>query len=171
MLVLGEEANEGGLNKSILERLMIKYRDSPEGVQHNHVTLVTNYRCHEDIRNLSGKLFYPDVHLTAPGNQTPLVPFGEYGKQSSIHFLCSEIGETDIRSDVNKMEASALAEMLMDIDVNWPMQHVGEFKHNQMCIMSKSRRQVGTIPGAIQIGSDVKLCCYCAAPGHFQLLG
>lgn len=144
MLVLGEEARRQGLDKSLLERLMIEYEQSQRS-KDAHIRLVTNYRCHEDIRKFSGRLFYPSVPLKAPHlrrYQTPLIEFGEYGKLSSMHFVCSEIKEVHTESNANEMEAKAVVDVLTDINRNWPKQHFDKFLRYKVCIMSASRSQV-----------------------------
>lgn len=146
MLVFGEKAREGGLDKSLLERLVLEYNQihAQSPVSHNyHITLVTNYRCHEDIRNLSDNLFYHETPLKPPhktSNQPRVFNFHE--SQSSIHFVCSSVEDREIQSNINEAEASAVVDVLVDINREWPRHGVGRFESNRICVMSKSRSQV-----------------------------
>lgn len=84
MLVLGKEPQEYGLSVSLVERLHKVYTQQiPSLGAKYHRALTTNFRCHPDIMDLSGRLFY-HANLTskiAPHKDAPF-PF---------HFICSEL--------------------------------------------------------------------------------
>lgn len=135
MLVYGEKARDGGLDKSLLERLLLDHQGSK-----NHVTLVTNYRCHKDIFNLSEFLFYRELSLKAPLHAPKA--FGLYKSESSIHFICSSIDDNNVMKNVNEVEANDVADVLTDIIQQWPTHGVRDFRGDQICVMSKNRSQV-----------------------------
>ena len=147
MLVFGKEAREGGLDKSLLERLLLEYNKSQRTSslsQTHHVTLVTNYRCHESIRKLSGDLFYPDTPLKLPHEKKnqPRV-FELHGSESALHFICLSVKDHVIQSNINEEEAMAVVDTLEDINQQWPKHGLAsQSESHQVCIMSKSRSQV-----------------------------
>ena len=151
MLVFGEEAKKGGLNTSLLERLVLEYKEidkiSESPVSQNyHITLVTNYRCHDDIRKLSARLFYRETPLKCP-LKTSDQPgaFGFRGSQSSIHFMCSSITDDEQKTGINEAEAVSVVDLLVEILQSWPRYggiKAGDFDPQRVCIMSKSRNQV-----------------------------
>ena len=144
MLVFGEEAKKGGLNKSLLERLVLMYKEMAV-TENYHITLVTNYRCHDDVRNLSARLFYRETPLKRPlkPNNQPGA-FGFHGSQSSIHFLCSSIDNERQTGVVNEAEATNVVNLLVEIRRSWPRFGIkaGHFDPQRVCVMSKSRSQV-----------------------------
>lgn len=147
MLVFGKEAREGGLDKSLLERLLLEYNkthgSSPLSQTH-HITLVTNYRCHDDIRKLSGDLFYPDTPLRLPHERKnqPRV-FELHGSKSALHFICSSVEDCVPQSNINEKEAMAVVDTLEDINQQWPKHGLrSPSESHQVCIMSKTRSQV-----------------------------
>ena len=152
MLVFGEEAKKGGLNKSLLERLVLEYKEMDKNFespvsQNYHITLATNYRCHDDIRKLSARLFYREIPPKSPlkPNDQPGA-FGFHGSQSSIHFMCSSIMDNEQQSGVvNEAEATSVVNLLVEILQSWPRYggiKAGDFDPWRVCIMSKSRSQV-----------------------------
>ena len=150
MLVFGEEARKGGLDKSLLERLVLKYKelDGTFPVSQNyHVTLVTNYRCHDDIRNLSASLFYCDTPLKQPPKPSDRPgAFKFHESQSSIHFVCSSIKDDKLQnSELDEAEAMAVVKLLVEILQSWPRYgriKASHFDPQRVCVMSKSRSQV-----------------------------
>lgn len=152
MLVFGEEAKKGGLNKSLLERLVLLYREirnetSPVSKNY-HITLVTNYRCHNDIRNLSARLFYHDTHLKSPLKSSDQPgAFGFHGSQSSIHFLCSNFTNDEQQTGVvNEAEATSVVNLLVEIVRSWPRFGIkaSHFDPQRVCVMSRSRSQASS---------------------------
>lgn len=144
MLVFGKEAREGGLDKSLLERLVLEYKEMSPVTQNYHITLITNYRCHDDIRGLSGSLFYHDIPLKRPvktSNQPRVFKLHE--SLSSIHFVCSSIMEDEMQnSATNEAEAMTVVEVLKEINREWPRYGIRAGRFERVCVMSKSRSQV-----------------------------
>jgi superfamily I DNA and/or RNA helicase len=144
MLVLGEEAKKGGLDKSLLERLLLKYSQLDKVDQIAtcacRSTLVTNYRCHKSICRLSKELFYPTTPLKVFKDDKPhIIPLND--SQTSLHFLCCDVGDS-VESSVNKTEAVAVVTVLQKIVSKWPHHGVGKIDTSRICVMSKSRSQV-----------------------------
>ena len=144
MLVLGEEARKGGLDKSLLERLLLEYNQLDRTEQcatyAYRSTLVTNYRCHKDICRLSKELFYPDTPLKVFKDDKPqVIPLND--SQSSLYFLCCDVGDSADKS-INKTEALAVVKVLQDIISKWPTHGLGKIEFSRICLMSKSRSQV-----------------------------
>lgn len=145
MLVFGQEARDGGLDKSLLERLILEYKtiqfDGSSTSRRFHISLVTNYRCHQDILDLCVKLFYPDTHLRLPVETTMKPQVFEFRKsQSSIHFICSSLLKN---KPEHKEEAKTIVDMLVEINKEWPRFGVSSrFDPRKVCIMSKTRSQV-----------------------------
>jgi superfamily I DNA and/or RNA helicase len=142
MLVLGSKARDNGLDKSLLERLLLHYQGMPGGIASNHhVTLVTNYRCHPDILELSGNLFY-ETPLKPPDDKAPPELHPEYS--TSFVFVCSsyseKVGETN--RNTNEEEAIVILEKLRELSENWPYREWGDRDLFKACIMSPSRSQV-----------------------------
>lgn len=147
MLVFGKKAREGGLDKSLLERLLLEYNKihgSSSLSQTHHITLVTNYRCHNDIRKLSGDLFYRDTPLRLPHerkNQPRVFEF--HGSKSALHFVCSSVADHVTHSNVNEEEAMVVVDTLEDINQQWPKHGLrSRSESHQVCVMSKTRSQV-----------------------------
>ena len=141
MLVLGSKARDNGLDKSLLERLLLHYR-SMEGVASNHhVTLVTNYRCHPDILELSGNLFYETL-LKLPQDKAPPKLHPDYS--TSFLFVCSSYSEKveETNRNTNEEEAIVILEKLKELSENWPYKEWGDRDLSKACIMSPSRSQV-----------------------------
>ena len=144
MLVLGEEAKRGGLDKSLLERLLLEYVQLDKTEQYAtcayRSTLVTNYRCHISICRLSKELFYPTTPLKVFKDDKPqVVPLND--SQTSLHFLCCGVGDS-MEASINKTEALAVVTVLRDIVSKWPTHGLGKIDSSRICVMSKSRSQV-----------------------------
>ena len=143
MLVLGSKARDNGLDKSLLERLLLHYQGTQGDVASNHhVTLVTNYRCHPDILELSGNLFY-ETPLKPPDDKAPPKLHPEYS--TSFVFVCSSYGEKveETNRNTNEEEAIVILEKLRELSENWPYREWGDRDLIKACIMSPSRSQVG----------------------------
>ena len=140
MLVLGNEAQEHGLAESLLQRLHKRYREMPRGVAEQHyATLVTNFRCHKDILNLSGKLFYNSpLECKVPSDSThPDAPF-------PLLFVCSSI-DTEVKcmkDAQNEEEAIIALREAARLANHWPTDRWGPKDLNQTCFMSPTRSQV-----------------------------
>lgn len=144
MLVLGEEARKGGLDKSLLERLLVEYSQLDKANQFAtcayRSTLVTNYRCHKSICRLSKELFYPTTPLRVfKDDKPPILPLNN--SQTSLHFLCCDVGDV-VETSVNKTEALAVVTVLQNIVSKWPPHGLGKIDASRICVMSKSRSQV-----------------------------
>lgn len=140
MLVLGDKARKNGLATSLLERLHKLYNDFGEVTKNYHATLVTNYRCHEKIFQLSGNLFYETL-LKLPANKKsppthPKFPF-------PLVFICSSVDEvvTKVDDNTNQSEITVILNTLQEIVRPWPVEW-GKQDLGQICIMSPSRSQV-----------------------------
>ena len=84
LLVLGEEAQDNGLNKSLLERLQNLYKKTPQLSSHCCASLLTNYRCHKEIVQFSSSLFYEQSQQCQVPDRVahPAAPF-------PLLFVCS----------------------------------------------------------------------------------
>ena len=141
MLVLGSEARNNGLDKSLLERLLLHYQSMESMASNHHVTLVTNYRCHPDILELSGNLFY-ETPLKPPQDKAP--PKLHPGYSTSFLFVCSSYGEKveETNRNTNEEEAVVILDKLKELSENWPCKEWGDKDLFNACIMSPSRSQV-----------------------------
>ena len=141
MLVLGAKARDNGLDKSLLERLLLHYKEMDDVTQNHRVTLVTNYRCHPDILELSGNLFY-ETPLHPPGDKAPPRLHPDYA--TSFLFICSsyneEVGESN--KNTNEEEAIIILNKLKELNDRWPYKEWGDRDLFHGCIMSPSRSQV-----------------------------
>ena len=137
MLVLGSKA----LDKSLLERLLLHYQAMDHVTQSHRVTLVTNYRCHPDILELSGNLFY-ETPLHPPVDKAPPKLHPDYS--TSFLFICSsyneEVGESN--KNTNEEEAIVILNKLKQLNDRWPYKEWGDRDLFNGCIMSPSRSQV-----------------------------
>ena len=143
MLVLGSKARDNGLDKSLLERLLLHYQGMQGDVASNHhVTLVTNYRCHPDILELSGNLFY-ETPLKPPDDKPLPQLHPEYS--TSFVFVCSSYSEKveETNRNTNEEEAIVILEKLKELSENWPYREWGDRDLFNACIMRPSRSQVG----------------------------
>ena len=139
MLVLGEEARKHGLAISMLERLLSFYHSasSPPDFKKMVSFLDRCHRCHQQILNLSARLFYK-TDLKIPEND-PLVYHPKF--QYPIQFICSSINETELsKTTRNHEEAKIILDYALKIIRNWPKKAWGD--DLDMCIMSPSRSQV-----------------------------
>ena len=141
MLVLGSKARDNGLGKSLLERLLLHYQGMEDVASNHHVTLVTNYRCHPDILELSGNLFY-ETPLKLPQDKAPPRLHPDY--PTSFLFVCSSFSEKveETNRNTNEEEAIVILEKLKELSENWPYQEWGDRDLFNGCIMSPNRSQV-----------------------------
>ena len=141
MLVLGSKARDNSLDKSLLERLLLHYQGMEGVTSNHHVTLVTNYRCHPDILNLSGNLFY-ETPLKLPQDKAPPKLQPDY--PTSFLFVCSSYGEKveETNRNTNEEEAVVILDKLKELSENWPYKERGDRDRFNACIMSPSRSQV-----------------------------
>ena len=141
MLVLGSKARDNGLDKSLLERLLLHYRYMEDVTANHHVTLVTNYRCHPDILELSGNLFY-ETPLKPPQDKAPPKLHPDY--PTSFLFVCSSYSEKmeETNRNTNEEEAVIILEKLKELSERWPYKEWGDRDLFNACIMSPSRSQV-----------------------------
>ena len=141
MLVLGSKARNNGLDKSLLERLLIHYQEMDDVTRNHRVTLVTNYRCHPDILELSGNLFY-ETPLKPPVDKAPPNLHPDYS--TSFLFVCSSYSEevAETHTNTNKKEAIVILNKLKELYDQWPYKEWGDRDLFNACIMSPSRSQV-----------------------------
>lgn len=140
MLVLGDEAQEGGLGISLLERLHARYTSNGEVAKYHWATLLTNYRNREEILTLPSILFYngtvecrgkrrlhPDTHF-------PLL------------FVCSSVDESAHSTENDKYphEAEVVLQEVMRYTVPWPGKEWGPKDVNEICILTPTRNQVSS---------------------------
>lgn len=143
--VLGNKAIKNGLAVSLLERLHSKYKERIKGGHKDLplATMVTNFRCHPDILNLAGTLFYA-TSLKLPDDR--LFWSQPYSRDSTCFvFICSSVDENvqEVKQTTNDLEATIILEELMTVTDyrNWPKDW-GECDLNKVSIISQSRRQV-----------------------------
>ena len=141
MLVLGSKARDNGLDKSLLERLLLHYQDMDHVTSNHRVTLVTNYRCHPDILQLSGSLFY-ETPLKPPDDKAPPMLHPDYS--TSFLFICSSFSEqvAETHRNTNREEAVIILNKLKELHERWPYREWGDRDLFRACIMSPSRSQV-----------------------------
>ena len=141
MLVLGSKARDNGLDKSLLERLLLHYGTMDHVTVNHRVTLVTNYRCHPDILELSGNLFY-ETPLKPPADKAPPLLHPDYS--TAFVFVCSSVSEAvaDTNRNTNKDEAIIILKKLKELNDHWPYNEWKDRDLHNACIMSPSRSQV-----------------------------
>ena len=149
MLVLGPIAQKNGLAVSLLERLHKLYKSLGEVAKHHHVTLVTNYRCHQEIFSLSGNLFYETL-LKLPDNTPP--PPAHPRFPYPLVFICSSVDDEvkKVDSNTNEEEIAVIINTIERIIRPWPVQW-GAPDLRQLCIMSPTRSQVADFQPCITI--------------------
>ena len=141
MLVLGSKARDNGLDKSLLERLLLYYQGMDDIASNHIVILVTNYRCHPDILELSGNLFY-ETPLKLPLDKAPPKLHPDY--PTSFLFVCSSYSEKveETNRNTNEGEAIVILEKLKELSEKWPHTEWGDMELSNGCIMSPNRSQV-----------------------------
>ena len=97
------------------------------------------HRCHQEILNLSAKLFYK-TELKIPENEPqinhPKFPY-------PLLFVCSSIDEKEtIKSTRNDHEAEVILDYAEEVAANWSKRAWGGQYHLDMCVMSPTRSQV-----------------------------
>ena len=141
LLVLGEEAQDNGLNKSLLERLQNLYKKTPHMSLHCCASLLTNYRCHKEIVQFSSSLFYEESLQCQVSNRVthPAAPF-------PMLFICSSVDESVqlISDDKNENEARIVLEQVSKFVRDWPayIPEWGKKDLNKICIVTNTRSQV-----------------------------
>ena len=138
LLVLGEEARDNGLNKSLFERLQNLYKKTPHMSSHCCASLLTNYRCHKEIVQFSSSLFYEQcLQCQVPDRVAhPAAPF-------PMLFVCSSVDENVqlISDNKNEHEAGIVLEQVARFVRNWPVEW-DEKDLNKICIVTNTRSQV-----------------------------
>ena len=158
MLVLGSKARDNGLDKSLLERLLLHYQGMGDIASNHHITLVTNYRCHPDILELSGSLFY-ETPLKPPEDKAPPKLHPDYS--TSFVFVCSSYCEKveETNKNTNEEEAIIILDKLKELSEKWPYREWGDRDLFKACIMSPSRSQVYIIYNAVLILMESMIQC------------
>lgn len=142
--MLGNEARENGLKKSLLERLYSIY-DTPdllEVSQDHSATLLTNFRCHHALLSLPSYLFYGSALVTVAEATNALHPDALY----PIHFVCSDLNEEIVEVSESQNETEVLV-VLSELkkyvsDKKWPKEEWGERNLEDICIMAATANQV-----------------------------
>ena len=140
LLVLGEEAQEGKLGTSLLERLHTHYYSKGEVAKCHWATLLTNYRNHNLILTLPSHLFYGGTiesqakRKLHPGTHFPLL------------FVCSSVDENAQGTEDDKypQEAEVVLQQVKRYTIPWPEKEWGPRDVNEICIMTTARNQVST---------------------------
>ena len=127
LLVLGDLPKKNGLNVSLLQRLEKQY--SLCGGQQSIATLSTNYRCHPEILNLVGKLFY-NSSIKWNDYETPPVTHRRF--PYPLVFVCSSLDEDVISSsDCTEHEADVIVQKTLEVakgcPSSWSKQPMSEF--------------------------------------------
>lgn len=116
LLVLGDLPQRNGLNVSLLERLQ-KHYESCNGGQ-NIASLSTNYRCHPEILNLVGKLFYNSGIRWNDDEDPPAV---HRNFSYPLLFVCSSVDEdVSLSSDCDKNEADIIVHKATEVAMGCP---------------------------------------------------
>ena len=137
LLVRGELAQKNGMCVSLLQRLHEHYGSC--GNSQNIVTLTTNYRCHPEILNLVGKLFY---NSDLKWNDDEVCPAHHRRFKYPLIFVCSSIDE-DVTSpgDSSKSEADIIVQKAIEAakgcPSGWPKPPMPQF-----FVISPSEEQV-----------------------------
>ena len=152
MLVLGEEAQEGKLGTSLLERLHTHYYSKGEVAMCHRATLLTNYRNHNLILTLPSLLIYGNIiESRAKRRLHPRTHF-------PLLFVCSSVDENSQATEEDKypQEAEIVLQQVKRYTIPWPEKEWGPQDVNEICIMTTARNQVSFY--------IVPLCfclCYC----------
>ena len=141
MLVLGEDARKYGLATSLLERLLSIYQSEHMLPEFKKMVSYLNHchRCHQEILNLSARLFYK-TELKIPEDEPPINhPKFPY----PLLFVCSSIDEKEkIKSTRNAHEAEVILKNAELVAAKWSKRAWGGQYHLDMCVMSPTRSQV-----------------------------
>ena len=133
---MGEEARENGLKMSLLERLHERYQISPDAL-HYCARLLTNYRCHKGILDLSSRLFY-DSSLQCRVPEDIAHPAYHY----PLMFYCSSDDETAVGStQPDESELRLLIEQVAQCTRRWPASW-GKKDLQKVCIVAPTYCQV-----------------------------
>ncbi len=134
VLVLGDEARENGLKTSLLERLYERYRTSQVALQ-SCAKLLTNYRCHSRILDLSSRLFY-ESSLKCHVPDSIAHPSARY----PLQFICLSDTEAPVVIP-NELELKVLIEQVAQCFRHWPVLWK-EKDLKKVCIVTPTRGQV-----------------------------
>lgn len=127
MLVLGDLARNNGMSISLLQRLEKLYNSC--GGTKNIANLSTNYRCHPDILDLVGNLFYEGL---IKWNKDEAPPATHRSFPFPLVFVCSSIDEgASSSSDRDENEAMAVYHKVMEVakgcPSSWAKQPTSDF--------------------------------------------
>ena len=156
--MLGKVPQDYGLATSLLERLCQLYTNL--GHSNYIARLCTNYRCHENLLDLSSSLFYCQSELIAAG-KVPLV----HGCHYALKFVSSgTVCDERPVDGTSKFEAELLLKELWNVKQNNPPQCLS---NEDVCIMAVNRRQVGVDVSILVEDVSEKL----SSPSLHDLLG
>ena len=142
LLVLGKEAQQYGLNISLLERLWNVYHKLDHvTLSHQCVQLNVNYRTHKEIMKLASSLFY-DSSLTSVVPDSIAHPDATY----PLLFVCSSLDDNidRVELDADEMEARVVLDQAKKFVKKWPSKQWGQndSNTNSVCIITPTRHQV-----------------------------
>ena len=113
LLVLGDIPQKNGLGISLLERLHLCYQEIGDVASTSIATLSANYRCHTEIINLVGKLFYKSQLSWAEGEQLP-VTHRDYKYPLAFIVSDCDISGTFLE-DYNQIEVDYLVDKALQL--------------------------------------------------------
>lgn len=140
LLVLGKEAQQYGLNISLLERLWNVYQKlDPVTLSHQCVQLNVNYRAHKEIVKLASSLFYNSI-LTSVVPDSISHPDAPY----PLLFVCSSLDDIveQIERDTDENEARVVLDEAKRFVEKWPTKQWGPKDISSVCIITPTRHQV-----------------------------
>lgn len=140
-MVFGQEAQQNGLNISLLERLSNIY-DKLDSAQLQCVQLNANYRAHREIMNLASKLSY-DCSLSSIVPDSIAHPDAPY----PLLFVCSSLDDTttQVKRDTDENEARVLLNQVLRFIVKWPTAQWGPENPSSVCIITPTKHQVRVV--------------------------
>ncbi|XP_019857948.1 PREDICTED: uncharacterized protein LOC109586221 isoform X1 [Amphimedon queenslandica] len=137
-LVLGEEAQNDGLDVSLLTRLTGHYKGMGPTAATYMTTLSINYRAHEDLLSLP-ELFYGKLH--ASENK----PVWHHQGPSGYKFVCSDSRLVHDSVAANEQQQSVEACIVLEQALLYLKETEKERKPPQICIISSTRKQLNHI--------------------------
>ena len=120
-----------------MQRLLQHYQRLGDIATQNIVTLSRNYRCHSDILDLVGGLFY-DCNLSYAEDESPPLLHRDY--KYPLVFICSDIGR-GVSPDNYAKEADIIADTVRKVSKGSPSGWPKPLMSN-MFIVSPSEEQV-----------------------------
>jgi hypothetical protein len=142
--VLGVNAREYGLSKSLLERLHSLYSQGNLKAisKHYEAILLNSYRCLPEIVQLPGTLFYQRLNIQAKNDIRPH-PCWEF----PLQFVCTSVDEAPLCKwtsewDLKKTadtEVKALQGIVQKCIDTWPVDKWGKKNLSSLCVVTPTR--------------------------------